>query len=99
MSENFVDQDPQETQEWLDALEAVVSFEGSEKAQHIIATLIEKARVHGIDIPYSANTPYCNTIAEEDQAHYPGNQSLEQKMRAILRWNAMAIVSGANKNT
>ncbi|MEA3404355.1 MAG: pyruvate dehydrogenase (acetyl-transferring), homodimeric type [Pseudomonadota bacterium] len=99
MSENFVDQDPQGTQEWLDALEAIVSFEGSDKAQHVIATLIEKARVHGIDIPYSANTPYCNTIAEEEQAHYPGNQSLEQKMRAILRWNAMAIVSGANKNT
>ena len=99
MSENFVDQDPKGTQEWLDALEAIVSFEGSDKAQHIIATLIEKARVHGIDIPYAANTPYCNTIAEEEQAHYPGNQTLEQKMRAILRWNAMAIVSGANKDT
>ncbi|VAW45916.1 Pyruvate dehydrogenase E1 component, partial [hydrothermal vent metagenome] len=49
MSEQFIDQDPQETQEWIDALEAVVSFEGSDKAQHLIATLIEKARVHGID--------------------------------------------------
>ncbi len=99
MSEQFIDQDPQETQEWIDALEAVVSFEGSEKAQHLIATLIEKARVHGIDMPYSANTPYINTISEEQQVNYPGNEELETKIRAILRWNAMAIVSGANKNT
>ena len=99
MSDQFVDQDPQETQEWLDALEAVVSFEGTEKAQHIIAALIEKARVHGIDVPYAANTPYINTVAAEQQLQYPGDMELETKMRAILRWNAMAIVSGANKNT
>ncbi len=73
MNDKFVDQDPQETQEWIDALEAVVSFEGSDKAQHIIGSLIEKARVHGIDIPYSANTPYINTIAPEEQSNYPGD--------------------------
>jgi len=99
MSEPFVDQDPQETQEWLDALEAVVSFEGTEKAQHLIATLIEKARVHGIDIPYSANTPYINTISPEEQENYPGDMDIEQRMRAFLRWNAMAMVSRANKYT
>lgn len=99
MNDKFVDQDPQETQEWLDALEAVVSFEGSDKAQHIIATLIEKARLHGIDIPYSANTPYINTIAPEEQVNYPGDMTLERKMRALLRWNAMAMVSRANKYT
>lgn len=99
MNDKFVDQDPQETQEWIDALEAVVSFEGSDKAQHIIGALIEKARVHGIDIPYSANTPYINTIAPEEQVNYPGNVELERKLRALLRWNAMAMVSRANKYT
>uniref|UniRef100_Q31GX7 Pyruvate dehydrogenase E1 component n=1 Tax=Hydrogenovibrio crunogenus (strain DSM 25203 / XCL-2) TaxID=317025 RepID=Q31GX7_HYDCU len=99
MNDKFVDQDPQETQEWIDALEAVVSFEGSDKAQHIIGTLIEKARVHGIDIPYSANTPYINTIAPEEQENYPGDVGIERKMRALLRWNAMAMVSRANKYT
>lgn len=99
MNDKFVDQDPQETQEWIDALEAVVSFEGSDKAQHIIGTLIEKARVHGIDIPYSANTPYINTIAPEEQDNYPGDVGIERKMRALLRWNAMAMVSRANKYT
>ncbi|SFR50520.1 pyruvate dehydrogenase (acetyl-transferring), homodimeric type [Thiomicrospira sp. ALE5] len=99
MSDQFIDQDPQETQEWLDALEAVVEFEGAEKAQHLIATLIEKARVHGIDIPYSANTPYINTIAQEEQANYPGDLSIERRVRSILRWNAMAMVVKANKST
>ncbi|KUJ72887.1 pyruvate dehydrogenase (acetyl-transferring), homodimeric type [Thiomicrospira sp. WB1] len=99
MNDKFVDQDPQETQEWIDALEAVVSFEGSDKAQHIIASLIEKARLHGIDIPYSANTPYINTIAPEEQERYPGDMSLERKLRALLRWNAMAMVARANKHS
>jgi pyruvate dehydrogenase E1 component len=99
MSEPFVDQDPQETQEWIEALEAVVEFESSEKAQHIIAALIENARKHGIDIPYSANTPYVNTIPVEQQVNYPGDSKMEQKIRALLRWNAMAMVARANKTT
>ncbi len=99
MSEQFIDQDPQETQEWIDALEAVVAFESSEKAKHLIAALIEKARQHGIDMPYSANTPYINTIPVEQQVNYEGNLKLEQKLRAMLRWNAMAMVVRANKTT
>jgi pyruvate dehydrogenase E1 component len=99
MSDNFVDQDPQETQEWIDALEAVVAFEGSEKAQHLIASLIEKARIHGIDMPYAANTPYINTIALKEQKNYPGDLGIEKRMRALLRWNAMAMVARANKTT
>lgn len=99
MSEQFIDQDPQETQEWIDALEAVVAFESSEKAKHLIAALIETARQHGIDMPYSANTPYINTIPAEQQVNYEGNLKLEQKLRAMLRWNAMAMVVRANKTT
>jgi len=99
MSEQFVDQDPEGTQEWLDALEAVFSYEGSDKAQHIIETLIERARIHGVDIPYSANTPYCNTIAQEEESVYPGDLGLEGRIRAVLRWNAMAMVSAANKGS
>ena len=99
MSEQFIDQDPQETQEWIDALEAVIAFESSDKAKHLIATLIEKARQYGIDMPYSANTPYVNTIPVEQQVNYVGDLRLEQKLRAILRWNAMAMVVRANKTT
>ena len=99
MSEQFIDPDPQETQEWIEAFEAVVAFESSEKAKHLISALIEKARQHGIDTPYSANTPYINTIPVEQQVPYQGDAKIEQKLRAILRWNAMAMVVRANKNT
>ncbi len=97
MTTNYQDLDPQESQEWLDALAAVIEFEGSEKAQHLIASLIEAARKHGIDTPYSANTPYINTIPKEDQPVYPGDLRLEQRLRALIRWNAMAMVVKANK--
>jgi pyruvate dehydrogenase E1 component len=99
MTDKFIDQDPQETQEWLEALEAVVEFEGSDKAQHLINALIAKARQFGIDTPYSANTPYINTIPPEQQPKYPGDLKLERRLRAILRWNAMAMVVRANKYT
>ncbi|MGC9456521.1 MAG: pyruvate dehydrogenase (acetyl-transferring), homodimeric type [Halothiobacillaceae bacterium] len=95
----FTDQDPQETREWLEALEAVVEFEGSEKARHLIAMLIEGARKHGIDTPYSATTPYINTISPENEPQYPGDRHLEQRLRALIRWNAMAMVVRANRNS
>ncbi|MEW5838319.1 MAG: pyruvate dehydrogenase (acetyl-transferring), homodimeric type [Pseudomonadota bacterium] len=97
MTTHYQDMDPQESQEWLDALAAVIEFEGTEKAQHLIASLIEAARKHGIDTPYSANTPYINTIPKEDQPTYPGDLHLEQRLRALIRWNAMAMVVKANK--
>ncbi|MDD3609303.1 MAG: pyruvate dehydrogenase (acetyl-transferring), homodimeric type [Halothiobacillaceae bacterium] len=99
MTQQFVDNDPQETREWLDALEAVVEFEGTEKARHLIAALIETARKHGIDTPYSANTPYINTIAPEDEPPYPGDRQMEQRLRALVRWNAMAMVVRANMHS
>lgn len=99
MTDKFIDHDPQETQEWLEALEAVVEFEGSQKAQHLIDLLISKARQFGIDTPYSANTPYINSIPLEQQPKYPGDLKLEQRLRSILRWNAMAMVVRANKHT
>ncbi|MDG4868183.1 pyruvate dehydrogenase (acetyl-transferring), homodimeric type [Guyparkeria sp. 1SP6A2] len=96
---DYNDQDPQETREWLDALEAVVNFEGTEKARHLIASMIERARQHGIDTPYSATTPYINTIPPENEAQYPGDRQMEQRLRALIRWNAMAIVVRANKDS
>ncbi|HUN00869.1 MAG: pyruvate dehydrogenase (acetyl-transferring), homodimeric type [Halothiobacillus sp. 20-53-49] len=95
----FQDHDPQETREWLDALEAVVAFEGTEKAQHLIGSLIEAARKHGIDTPYSATTPYINTIPLEKEPPFPGDRQMEQRLRALIRWNAMAMVARANKHT
>ncbi len=93
------DIDPIETKEWMDALEGVVSQEGQPRAHFLIDKLIGKAREDGIDIPYSANTEYINTIPVEAQPKYPGNPDMEIKIHSYIRWNAMAMVVRANKDT
>ena len=93
------DLDPQETREWIDALEGVISNEGAERAHYLIETLIGQAREDGIDIPYSANTEYINTIRADQQPKYPGDPDMEIKIHSYIRWNAMAMVVRANKHT
>ncbi len=93
------DTDPQETKEWIDALEGVISQEGAERAHYLIEKLIDQAREDGIDIPYSANTEYINTIPADQQPKYPGNPDMEIKIHSYIRWNAMAMVVRANKDT
>mgnify|MGYP003385549039 CR=1 FL=1 len=93
------DSDPQETTEWLEALEAVIKHEGEERAHYLLETLIEKARWAGADIPFSAATAYINTITVPQQAQYVGDTSLEHKIRSYVRWNAMVMVLRANKDT
>ena len=93
------DQDSQETQEWLDALEGVIASEGPERAHFLIEKLIEAGREEGIDIPYSATTQYINTIPAAQQPKYPGNPDMEIKLHSYIRWNAMAMVVRANKHT
>jgi pyruvate dehydrogenase E1 component len=95
----LADIDAQETKEWLDALEAVVAQEGSERAHFLIEKLIEAGREEGIDIPYSANTQYINTIPADQQPKYPGDPDMEIKLHSYIRWNAMAMVVRANKHT
>lgn len=97
MSETFKDLDPQGTQEWLDALEAVIEFEGSEKAHYLIEQMIEAARHEGLDEPYSAETEYVNTIPVEAQPTMPPKQDIEHRLRSLVRWNAMAMVVRANR--
>lgn len=91
------DPDPQETQEWLDALAAVISAEGPERAHTLLEHLIDEARQAGIDVPFSANTAYVNTISPDQEAHTPGNIEIEERLRAFMRWNAMAMVVKANR--
>jgi pyruvate dehydrogenase E1 component len=93
---DFVDNDPQETQEWLDALESIIEVEGDEKAHHILEKLIDMARRSGVNLPYSSNTAYVNTIPVDQQQRITGNQDIEHKIRSFIRWNAMAMVVKAN---
>jgi pyruvate dehydrogenase E1 component len=91
------DTDAQETREWLDALSAVIGHEGAERAHFLLEQLLEHARQNSIDMPFSANTGYVNTIEPEDEEHSPGNLELEGRLRAYMRWNAMALVVKANR--
>ena len=93
------DADPQETKEWMEALEGVISQEGPKRAHYLIEKVIGQAREAGVDIPYSANTEYINTIPADQQPKYPGNADMEIKIHSYIRWNAMAMVVRANKDT
>ncbi len=94
---NKPDIDPQETQEWLDALEAVLENEGIERAHFLLERLIDKARRSGAYLPYSANTAYLNTIPVTRQDLFPGDRAMERRIRSFVRWNAMAMVVQANR--
>src|ERR1700755_1931291 len=93
------DLDPQETREWLDALEGVLAAEGPDRAHFLIEQLIDKARRSGAFMPFSANTAYINTIPVDKQVRIPGDQNIEHKIHSYTRWNAMAMVVRANKHT
>jgi pyruvate dehydrogenase E1 component len=93
------DRDPQETREWLDALDGVLAAEGPDRAHFLIEQLIDKARRSGAYLPFSANTAYINTIPVEKQPKLPGDFNIEHRIRHFVRWNAMAMVLRANKNT
>src|SRR6201987_1685312 len=93
------DVDPQETREWLDAIDGVLEHEGADRAQFLIEQVIDRARRRGAYIPFSANTAYINTIPVDRQPKMPGDQAIEEKIRNYARWNAMAMVWRANKHT
>jgi pyruvate dehydrogenase E1 component len=91
------DADTQETREWLDALAALIEAEGPERGHFILEQLLEEARERGIDMPFSATTGYVNSIETDAEAKSPGNHELEGRLRAYMRWNAMAMVVKANR--
>ena len=100
MSENLnlnQDIDPQETQEWLESLEAVLEQDGVERAHHILEALIDKARRNGAHLPYTATTAYLNTIPSGQEPQMPGDRTIESRIRSAIRWNALAMVVRGSK--
>ena len=93
------DIDPAETKEWIEALQSVLEQDGSERAHFLIEQLVAATRHSGFDIPFSANTAYLNTIPVARQAQFPGDPTIEQRIRSYVRWNAMMMVLRANKHT
>ncbi len=93
------DPDQLETQEWRDALGSVVEFDGPERAAHLLGALHDEARRHAVPVPVSATTPYVNTIPVDAQPAFPGDREVEHRVRSLNRWNAVATVLRANKES
>ncbi|MGZ5697816.1 MAG: pyruvate dehydrogenase (acetyl-transferring), homodimeric type, partial [Usitatibacter sp.] len=91
------DIDPLETREWVDSLDAVLEIEGPERAHFILEQLVDKARRSGAYLPYRAQTAYINTIPPHLEESIPGDQAIEQRLRSMVRWNAVAMVLRAGK--
>ena len=95
----FDDIDPVETSEWLESIDSVLGQHGPERAHFLLNKMIDFSRRSGAYLPYSPNTAYLNTIATGRQPEYPGDRSLERRIEAYLRWNAMAMVVQANRES
>jgi pyruvate dehydrogenase E1 component len=91
------DEDPGETEEWLESLRYVLESKGPARVSYLLSVLEEKAHRAGVELPFSATTPYINSIPADQQPVYPGNREIERRIKSIIRWNAMAMVVRANK--
>ena len=90
------DPDPVTTQEWKDSIRAVAEQLGEDEARRLLLATVETAKDHGVDIDV-IDTPYLNTIHPDDQGAYPGDLAMEERLHGIIRWNAMMVVTRANK--
>lgn len=99
MKDQGLDIDPIESQEWQDAIEDVIERDGADRAHFLLDRAVQQARAAGATLPFSATTPYQNTIPTDDQAEFPGDLEIEWRIRTINRWNAMATVVRRNKES
>ena len=90
------DTDPDETEEWLDSLDAVVEVQGKNRARYLLSRLLERARTSQVSFPATVSTPYVNSISAEYEPWFPGDEHLERRIRAYIRWNAAVMVVRAN---
>lgn len=97
VNENNNDIDPIETREWLDALQAVVTSDGNERAAFLIRALFNKANEEGITLNSPMNTPYRNTIKPHEEKQIPPDGGMSTRIAALIRWNAVAMVLRAGK--
>ncbi len=91
------DLNPQETSEWIEALDEIIDEVGPDRASYLLERLMERAGNLGVQVPLRWNTPYMNTIPPEEEAGYPGDRAIERRIKSLIRWNAVAMVVHANK--
>ncbi|GGF65943.1 MULTISPECIES: pyruvate dehydrogenase (acetyl-transferring), homodimeric type [Mameliella] len=99
MKDTPQDVDPVESQEWQDAIEDVIERDGADRAHFLLDKAVQSARAAGARLPFSATTPYQNTISPDDEVDVPGDTEMEWRIRTINRWNAMATVVKRNKES
>ena len=91
------DIDPDETHEWLDSFDAMVDDRGRDRARYVMLRLLERAREQQVGVPALRSTDYINTIPPEREPWFPGDEDIERRIRAFIRWNAAVMVSTANR--
>jgi pyruvate dehydrogenase E1 component len=96
-SSSFDDLDPEETKEWLESIDSVLKTHGAERAHFLLERLIDYTRRSGKYLPFKPNTAYVNTISAGQETDYPGDRTIERRLEAYIRWNAMAMVVQANR--
>lgn len=97
MAYNKLSEEEIELQEWLESLNYIIEKGGSDRVREILQALQMRAYAAGIKLPFTANTPYINTISVEEQSPFPGNREIERRIKSLIRWNAMAMVVRANR--
>jgi pyruvate dehydrogenase E1 component len=93
----YSDPDPDETQEWLDSVDALIAGEGSERASQLLQRVVARARSRGVSLGTPVTTDYRNTIGAESEPSFPGDEALEARIRHFVRWNAAVMVARANR--
>jgi pyruvate dehydrogenase E1 component len=93
------DPDPQETREWLEAIDAVLREDGPDRAQALLEAVLERAREKGAPLEVGLSTPYVNSIPVDREAQMPGDATMERRLRSLVRWNAVAMILQANKES
>ncbi|HLF40537.1 MAG TPA: pyruvate dehydrogenase (acetyl-transferring), homodimeric type, partial [Acidimicrobiia bacterium] len=96
-SHQLPDIDPAETREWVDSLDSIVDVRGRPRARFLLARLMARARELQVGVPAMVSTDYINTIPPEQEPWFPGDEHVERRIRAFIRWNAVAMVTRANR--
>ena len=98
-SHQLPDTDPEETSEWMDSFDQVVEVQGRTRARFLLMKLLERARSAQVGFPATVSTPYVNTISSDQEPWFPGDDYMERRIRAFIRWNAAVMVSRANSRS
>ena len=88
-----------ESREWLDSMDYVLRYRGKDQAVSLLRQLELHCKQAGVDIPFTATTPYINSIPADEQAPFPGSQEIERRIKSLVRWNALAMVVRANRES